>query len=352
MLNVAFILPSLANRGPVLVARDLSAELRKLGHSCTVFYFDQLEAIEFEVPVQQIVYKSKFDFSGFDIVHSHGLRPDRYVYKNRRSIAAVTLSTMHNIVIEEYRAVHSYLYAWLIQLLWTKSLKHHDALVCLNEEMKNYYLKFFKKKPITVVYNGRNITSGSDLPSADIEHINQFKKNHVIIGSACLVTKRKGLHQIINALPALPEMGFMLIGEGPELQQLKEQARLLGVADRCLFLGARLQASSYYRYFDLFVMASYAEGMPLALLEAAAMQIPAVCSNIAVLKEILTEEQTCFFELDDTGSLISAVKKLMAGSDGYATRIKALYDEKFTGRAMALNYQKVYQKLTTKTQLI
>lgn len=353
MLKIAFILPSLANRGPILVARDLSAELDKLGHLCTVFYFDEHEAIDFAVPTQQITYRDRFDFQDFDVVHSHGLRPDRFVYKNRRAIKAVCLSTMHNIIIEEYKTVHNYAYAWLIQQLWIQSLKRHDALVCLNREMKSYYRRFFSKKPITVVYNGRSIAEGPEnIPSEDLEKIIQFKEQYTILGSACLVTKRKGLQQVINALPSLTGYGFMLIGDGPELEQLKVQARQLNIAGRCLFLGTRPQAERYYPYFDFFVMASYAEGMPLSLLEAAAIGLPTLCSDIPVLREILSEQETCFFKLEDTADLVNAAERLRIGRETYAKNIKALYDAKFTSGAMALNYQAVYNELTTNKQLI
>jgi L-malate glycosyltransferase len=353
MLKIAFILPSLANRGPILVVRDLSAELEKLGHSCTVFYFDQLEPIDFSVPVRRIRYKSKLDFNEFDIVHSHGLRPDRYVYKNKSLINAICVSTMHNIIIEEYKSVNNYIYAWLVQTLWTWSLKRHDAIVCLNQEMKKYYAQFFKEKPLVVAYNGRSISAeGQNMPSDDLEQIDSFKKKFTILGSVCLVSKRKGLHQIINALPSLPGYGFLLIGEGPELEQLKSQARALHLDDRCLFLGARSETKGYYRYFDIFIMASYAEGMPLALLEAAAMEVPAICSDIPVLREILSTQETCFFRPDDTIGLVSAINKVVNERKAYAQGIKALYDSKFTGRAMALKHEGIYRELTAKKQLI
>ena len=41
-MKIAMILPSLANKGPILVARDLCIEYKKMGHECSVFYFDDI----------------------------------------------------------------------------------------------------------------------------------------------------------------------------------------------------------------------------------------------------------------------------------------------------------------------
>ena len=45
-MKIAMILPSLANKGPILVARDLCIEYKKMGHECSVFYFDDIVEVE------------------------------------------------------------------------------------------------------------------------------------------------------------------------------------------------------------------------------------------------------------------------------------------------------------------
>ena len=41
-MKIAYIIPSLANKGPILVVRDLCVELLKIGHFCDVYYFDEI----------------------------------------------------------------------------------------------------------------------------------------------------------------------------------------------------------------------------------------------------------------------------------------------------------------------
>ena len=87
MMRVAFILPSLANKGPIIVARDIVNELSKKDDiECKVFYFDDITELTFACPVKKISFISKINFEEFDIIHSHMLRPDLYAaFKLKRS---------------------------------------------------------------------------------------------------------------------------------------------------------------------------------------------------------------------------------------------------------------------------
>lgn len=62
------------------------------------------------------------------------------------------------------------------------------------------------------------------------------------------------------------------MGDGKERQPLQELAQTLGVADRVLFVGRKPAGFRFLQLADIFVMPSYSEGFPLAMLEAASMQ--------------------------------------------------------------------------------
>ena len=95
-------------------------------------------------------------------------------------------------------------------------------------------------------------------------------------------------------------------GDGKERQPLQELAQTLGVADRVLFVGRKPAGFRFLQLADIFVMPSYSEGFPLAMLEAASMQKAIVCSDIPVFREIFSEQEIVTFELDNTNSLRDA----------------------------------------------
>ena len=88
-------------------------------------------------------------------------------------------------------------------------------------------------------------------------------------------------------------------------------------------------------------MPSRSEGFPLALLEAVAMRRNVVCSDIPVLKEIFTDEEVTFFELENVPSLVRAIKTAL-GCDK-SERAYARYIRDYSPARFAENYLRVYR---------
>ena len=68
-MKIAYILPSLANKGPIIVAKDLVNVMSKHGHECFVFYFDDKNQLHFQCPTQRIKMNTFIDFNSYDIIH-------------------------------------------------------------------------------------------------------------------------------------------------------------------------------------------------------------------------------------------------------------------------------------------
>ena len=97
-MRALFIVPSLKNAGPVIVVYDLVHLLIKRGHKCCVCYFDKVEELSFNCDVVQISMRQKINFSDYDIVHTHGYRPQLYVflYKSWKDRKSTRLNSSHN----------------------------------------------------------------------------------------------------------------------------------------------------------------------------------------------------------------------------------------------------------------
>lgn len=91
---------------------------------------------------------------------------------------------------------------------------------------------------------------------------------------------QKGLDMLLEAwarvLPQLPEAQLTLVGEGPLTPVLQVQARQLGLEPSLRWVAAARDMAVHYREAAVFVLPSRYEGLPLALLEAQAMGLPAV----------------------------------------------------------------------------
>jgi glycosyltransferase involved in cell wall biosynthesis len=94
-----------------------------------------------------------------------------------------------------------------------------------------------------------------------------------------------------------PQARFVLVGEGRDgetLHQLQKLAATLGIAERVIFPGYRQHLLPVYATFDLFALSSCREGLPNSLLEAMAMALPVVTTDVAGAKELVLNGETGF----------------------------------------------------------
>ena len=101
--------------------------------------------------------------------------------------------------------------------------------------------------------------------------------------------ERKGHHIAIDALPGLPEVRLLVVGDGPDRADLQAQAKRLGVADRVCFAGAVAQADLrwWYSAADALVLCSSREGWANVLLESMACGTPVLATNIWGTPEVV-----------------------------------------------------------------
>ena len=97
------------------------------------------------------------------------------------------------------------------------------------------------------------------------------RKNHEVVIRALAVLKQNG---------ELNHVEYVICGRGAYESDLKKLAKELRVSDHVHFLGYRSDVSEICNCADLFVFMSYQEGLPVALMEAMACGLSAVCSNI------------------------------------------------------------------------
>ncbi len=103
----------------------------------------------------------------------------------------------------------------------------------------------------------------------------------------------KGQRILIEAVAQLIAAGrdlrLHVIGDGPDRNALERIVREKGVADQILFKGAINQdhIRQYYEAADIFALASFAEGIPVVLMEAMSMEIPCVATSINGIPELI-----------------------------------------------------------------
>ena len=90
---------------------------------------------------------------------------------------------------------------------------------------------------------------------------------------------------------------LVLLGDGKLMNSIKSKAKELSIADKILFVGNVGNANEWYSAFDLFVLPSIWEGLPVVGVEAQAADLPCIFST-AVTKEIGLSEKSVFLSLN------------------------------------------------------
>lgn len=110
------------------------------------------------------------------------------------------------------------------------------------------------------------------------------------------LTPAKGQHLLLEALARLRAEGLghirlILIGDGPDGQSLKRRAEFLGITDQVRFTGAlnQTEVRAFYGTADAFVLPSFAEGIPVVLMEAMASGLPCLSTRIAGIPELIDD---------------------------------------------------------------
>jgi glycosyltransferase involved in cell wall biosynthesis len=346
-MNIAFIVPSLANKGPIILVRQLINFLTINKVHCEVYYFDSIHELEFPCLTHKISFFEKIDFNRYDIIHSHLFRPDLYCAFHKRigNYKVKFISTIHTAIYDDLNFTYGRLKSYVIVKMWLRSWKASDQLVVLSESAKSYYQKT-QLKPQIVINNGLDLPSHpNSIPANDHERIEGIKKNYTLLGTVCSIDKRKGLEQIIKLLIKKKEFAFLIIGNGIEGSRLDQLARSNGVGDRFIILGFRKDGYRYLRYFDLFLIPSRSEGMPMALLEAMAARVPVVCSDIPAFTNEFSIDQFSFFKLDSTESMLNACKYALYNSEKLTSLSFDSYKRNYTINVMGKKYSNLYKSL-------
>ena len=143
--------------------------------------------------------------------------------------------------------------------------------------------------------------------------------------------ERKGHHRIIQAMTRLPEFDLLIVGDGPQRDDLAALIERHKLAERVKLLGARPHAElpSLYAAADILVLASSREGWANVLLEAMACGTPVVASNIWGNPEVVRDAAAGVIADENTWEgIAAAVRRLLAQlPDRAATRA---YAEQFS----------------------
>lgn len=345
-MKILFIVPSLINVGPVLVTNALVHLFVMHGHQCKVCYFDEIKELSFDCTTERIRMSQKVDFDEYDIVHTHGYRPQLYVFLHKPwHCKSKFVTTIHSYLFDDFRLTYGRGKGMLYGLLYLLVAIRADKIVALSMDAQQYYSKFFNVNKLTYAYNTRICDYSLDLTADEKQQLQTFRGDSALLGTSCALSPLKGLDLIVQALQGCPDVKFCIVGDGAVRKEWERLAENLGVADRVLFVGYKKAAYRYLPYFDAFAIPSHSEGFPLAMLEAAAFGKPIVASNLDVFKEIFTDDEISMFDLKDKKSVAPAIRRAFLEREELSRKVKLKYETAYSPECFYGRYLEIYNEM-------
>jgi glycosyltransferase involved in cell wall biosynthesis len=180
-----------------------------------------------------------------------------------------------------------------------------------------------------------------------------FKETDLLIGNIARLSIEKDQAMLLRAFRILMGLSrekshrLLLVGDGPEEQNLMKLARDLEIHQQCLFAGVRTDIPQVLNCLDVYVQSSRREGLPMIVLEAMASEIAIVSTRAGGVPNVIADrEQGRLVEIGDADQLADVLNDVLNDADErqkLAHQARHLVEAEYSARAMAQKYLSVYQ---------
>ncbi len=276
------------------------------------------------------------------IVHAHG-------HPYLTSLIAAKLAkrynkpfvlTQHNTFIE-YDSIFDSVERLNDLAVGKETLKEADKIITVSNATKDYVLSLGAKPgKIKVLHNGVDLVRFRPLNGKREEMRRKLgiPQNSIVALTVRRLVYKNGIDTLIEsaniAVRKNPKITFLVVGKGPDLNNVQIKIRQLGIENNFRLTGFVKDEDLpfYYNAADFFVLPSKSgEGLPLVALEAMACGLPVIATNVGGIREILMEDYGKLVPSNQPELLAKAI--LEFSNIDFSSRkleLRAVMEEKFS----------------------
>lgn len=205
-----------------------------------------------------------------------------------------------------------------------KILKNADRIIAVSNFMADLAFKIVKDKSrIRTIYNSVDFINEKSISNDLVEKIkDKYGHSSKVIVTSCRLTRWKGVDGIIRVLPELKKqigkINFIVLGDGPELENLKALTSKLGVKDEVHFIGrvAEEETFIYFKAADLYILNSNYEGLSHALLNVMRCGAPIIATNVGGNPEVINNEYNgLLVSYNNQEEILNAMRKILQNKE-------------------------------------
>jgi glycosyltransferase involved in cell wall biosynthesis len=241
--------------------------------------------------------------------------------------------------------------------VWTRrlALSGPTTVVVPSHALRHLAIETWKLDPMRV----RRIPNGVDVTALAREAREPWGvrrgADELLFGTLGGLRPEKNLGRLLRIAAMLPNglrWRLVIAGDGQERDALEAQAHALGLSEQVVFTGFVDRPGALLGALDVYVLSSDTEQMPISVLEAMAVGLPVLATDVGDLRIMLPAESrsTCLFAREEENAFAERLAALLASPDerrhlGVLNRAKA---SEFSLAAMVASYDRLFRELTGK----
>ena len=354
MSKVVMLVPSLEDKGPVIVAKDIALydnknefifiSLRK-NKAETLKKYINFKVYELglgKFPLISLKLKKLVEKINPNIIHCHCFWPTILagIYLKKFRI----ISTLHNNPLYDFY----YEYGKITSILMIKMMLFFQKNFYKNIAISNYIKEVYESLNLTNVETIYNGIPQIEIKKKTIKEVKKEKKIKLVTVS--VLNRVKNVSFLLKVIEHLKNeeknIELKIIGDGIEKSKLEKLVKEKNLQKEILFLG-KLKRERVYEELqksDIFLFSSLNEGFGLAVVEALLFNIPVIVSDIPVMKEIIKNNKNgiiCNLSIEEYKN---AVLKIYMNLDEFKENTKRYFNKDFLAQNMSKNYAKIYEE--------
>ena len=261
----------------------------------------------------------------FDVVHTHTPKAGLLgPVAARKARVPVVVHTIHGLMF------HDRMPRWKRALFWLPekyTAGHCDSLLSQSREDMEVAVRAHICSPEKIIFLGNGIDVTRFAPGtaagarARLRAQLGFRDSDLVVGAVGRLVYEKGFAELFAVAEELTgkraDIKFLVVGprETDQLDAVQsERIETLERSGAARFVGWQDDLPAWYSAMDLFVLPSHREGIPRACMEAAAMELPVIASDIRGCREVVQHQRTgLLVAVRAPAALREAIERLAAG---------------------------------------
>lgn len=290
-----------------------------------------------------------------DIVQTHSVKSHFLVRLSDLSKHFSWIAFHHGYTATDWKvSAYNYLDRW--------SLHKAEKIITMNDVFSQELVRQgVALAKISILHNAINPEWLYEINATDTNAIKSGLKiadDELMILSVGRLSQEKGMHDLIEAAWHLRKLQpnvkakFVIVGDGPERNNLASLATKYGVLDSIIFAGQEPDVRAYFAAADLFLLPSHSEGSPNVLLEAMTAKLPIVATSVGGVPEIVSHDHSAFLVAPhDPVGLATALHNLLNNevlSRRLAKNARTEIINKFAPEKRAKKLIEIYRQISPK----